>query len=343
MASRPVEPDQGHLDARPAWPHRVGLGVVLAVAAVVFTLRGVPLDNVQVYLWILFALAGWSVGRPWWWIRRALVQWVPFLGLLVLYQLGYGVAGRFFKAGEYPVEGEHNVIGIGLHVRWPVRADEWLFGGTLPNEWAQSTFHAHGMPWFAWIVTLVYCSHFVVAPVAALVLWIRGSALFRPWLGLVLGLAACGLTCYFLFPMAPPWLASQQGALGGGGVVERYIGEGWEQLSFTTAESLLGDATAMSNPVAAMPSLHMATATLAAIVLPWQSRPWVRVVAFLYPALMAFTLIYGGEHYVVDELAGVTLAVLLVTAWRLTVRRAASERRHESRQVEVSPAESPEP
>ena len=71
------------------------------------------------------------------------------------------------------------------------------------------------------------------------------------------------------------------------------------------------------NPVAAMPSLHVAFATLAAGF--WWSRvrrPY-RPLLLLYPAAMCFALAYAGEHYVLDELAGVAYAVviLMVARW----------------------------
>lgn len=320
--------DLPHPVAEPVWGRRarcVILGLLVVVMAVRFSLYGVPIDLPQVYAWVAILLVAGCVGRSRQWVANAALQWIPFITLIVAYQFGYGLAGRFHKDTDLPVEGDTNVLGIGLHVRWPVDVDRALFGGVLPTQWVQE--HAHpggGVPWFAWIVTLVYCSHFVLAPLAAIVLWWRRSPLFRPWLCGVLALAAGGLTTYFLFPMAPPWLASEQGVIDE--PVQRLIGEGWSQLHFTTARTMLETGNAMSNPVAAMPSLHLATSLLAAVVLPWRCRAVVRGLALLYPAAMAFTLVYGGEHYVVDEMAGATLASAIVVAWRAIAARHRSVR-----------------
>ncbi|HVQ17718.1 MAG TPA: inositol phosphorylceramide synthase, partial [Actinomycetes bacterium] len=44
-----------------------------------------------------------------------------------------------------------------------------------------------------------------------------------------------------------------------------------------------------------------------------------------YPIAMGFTLLYGGEHYLVDELFGAAYALLVIAGWRyLRARRRAS-------------------
>ena len=54
----------------------------------------------------------------------------------------------------------------------------------------------------------------------------------------------------------------------------------------------------------------------------WRHR-YLRGLALLYAAAMAFALVYGGEHYVVDELAGAATAAL---AW-LVVKKVRLARR----------------
>jgi len=81
-----------------------------------------------------------------------------------------------------------------------------------------------------------------------------------------------------------------------------------------------------ANNVAAMPSLHAAYALLVVLFL-WRLSPWwVRPLLALYPPAMAFSLVYGGEHYVVDCIAGWAYAafaffsVEYVFAWRASRR-----------------------
>jgi membrane-associated phospholipid phosphatase len=60
----------------------------------------------------------------------------------------------------------------------------------------------------------------------------------------------------------------------------------------------------MTDPVAAMPSLHAGAALLvAAFLRPAASTQW-RGALLAYVALMALALVYTGEHYAVDVVAG---------------------------------------
>jgi hypothetical protein len=60
------------------------------------------------------------------------------------------------------------------------------------------------------------------------------------------------------------------------------------------------------NPLAAMPSLHFATSMMAAQLLS-ETGPVAGAVGWGYTATLGFALVYLGEHYVVDLLAGAAL------------------------------------
>ena len=66
------------------------------------------------------------------------------------------------------------------------------------------------------LISLVYVSHFLVMPTVAVLLWIRNRARFLIWMRMVIALAVAGVTTYFLYPMAPPWLAQEGGVFPGG-------------------------------------------------------------------------------------------------------------------------------
>ncbi len=74
----------------------------------------------------------------------------------------------------------------------------------------------------------------------------------------------------------------------------------------------------VGNPVAAMPSLHAGTAVLVAAYGIWRLRtPW-RWLLLAYPLSMCVALVYLAEHYVVDEIAGALLALVVMvvaSAW----------------------------
>ena len=61
------------------------------------------------------------------------------------------------------------------------------------------------------------------------------------------------------------------------------------------------------NPLAAMPSLHFATSVMAAHVLS-DAGPVQGALGWAYAGTLGFALVYLGEHYVVDLVAGLALA-----------------------------------
>jgi membrane-associated phospholipid phosphatase len=70
-----------------------------------------------------------------------------------------------------------------------------------------------------------------------------------------------------------------------------------------------------SNQIAAMPSLHSAFALLAVVFVGSACAGGGGPLLAAYPLAMTFTLMYGGEHWMIDVLAGwayvlVTLAVV---------------------------------
>jgi membrane-associated phospholipid phosphatase len=65
-----------------------------------------------------------------------------------------------------------------------------------------------------------------------------------------------------------------------------------------------------------MPSLHFATSLMAALLLA-EVGPGAGALGSTYAATLGFALVYLGEHYVVDLLAG---AALTGAVWRLGPR-----------------------
>jgi len=137
-----------------------------------------------------------------------------------------------------------------------------------------------------------------------------------------------GAMIYWMLPTAPPWYAAAHAGRGGhfnGRPIaapgangrsqdiavrrmmveygEFFWKDGWGPLY-----SVLG-----GNPLAAMPSLHFATSMMAAQLLS-ETGPVAGALAWGYTATLGFALVYLGEHYVVDLLAG---AALTTTVRRL--------------------------
>jgi hypothetical protein len=142
-------------------------------------------------------------------------------------------------------------------------------------------------------------------------IWRFWRHLFPQFLIALLLVSYLGLAVYALLPTAPPWLAAQEGHIEGVEKATRQIADRLAPGRYEAGATLAG-----SNEVAAMPSLHFAVPVLIALVALRTSR-WAGRLALAYVAAMAFTLVYLGEHYVVDEIAGLGIAAI---AWMITRR-----------------------
>ena len=181
--------------------------------------------------------------------------------------------------------------GIGVKGQYVVDLERRLFGGTLPTKWLQDRlYHPGQIGVVAVVCTVVYFSYFVVVHIVALTFWRRNPTEFKRYAFAVLLVVYAGLAVSFLVPTAPPWLASEHSnAPAMVRIVAEVLGSNPEGAGHTTAGV---------NAFAAMPSLHFAVTVLVALAL-WRRRR-LRPAAVLYLAAMGFTLVYGGEHYVVD-------------------------------------------
>jgi membrane-associated phospholipid phosphatase len=306
------------------------LGVYVVGCVMFLRLQGIPTDRIGIGLAILVLLTIAVLGRGWavWW--QMMRDWLPFEAVLLAYDYSRGFATPYssaqMEAHHYPIHDVHNKLGLTLHVQFPIRADLWigehLGMGGMPTTWIQEHLHpGHDAPWYAVLVSLTYCSHFLVMPTVAIVLWLVNRERFRVWMRMVVALAVAGVATYFLYPTAPPWLAADRGVFPGPSV-GRYTSDGFDPIGLHMVGGALDQGQYLVNPVAAMPSLHMAYATLVAGFFWFGKRWWQKTLLAMYPVAMGITLVYGGEHYVVDEIAGIVYALVVIAAWRaLRARR----------------------
>lgn len=235
-------------------------------------------------------------------IAQFLISWSPLSAIL----LAYAVAGWVSAPLETGDGATTNRVGAPLHVSGPAVADERLFGA-VPTVWLQERLLAGSPQWYDAIAALVYVTHFVTIPLLTTFVWFRLRERFTSWLVAVLSMSFLGIAIYVAYPAAPPWLASESGDIG---QVARISHVGWDYLHLDVVGRLTQLGQDGSNPVAAMPSLHAGAALLVALFLwPSVSR-WARGALLAYAVTMAAVLVYTGEHYVVDVLAGWLVAAL---------------------------------
>jgi membrane-associated phospholipid phosphatase len=332
LSARPVADEERMPGTGWPWSRVRWVASVLYVAglALFVWLAGIPTDRLGIYAGILVFLTIVVLGRGWaaWW--RMMRDWLPFEAVLIAYDYSRGYAAPYddyeLRFHIFPIHGVDNDLGLPLHVMSPIRFDEWfgrLFGGggVMPTTWVQEHFHpGSGVPWYGILVSITYSTHFLVMPTVAVVLWIRNQERFRVWMRMVIVLAVAGVATYFVYPMAPPWLADDGGVFPGPHV-GRYTTQGFDSVGLKMVGGLVSQGQYLVNPVAAMPSLHMAYATLVVGFFWWGKRWWQRTLLVLYPLAMGFSLIYGGEHYVVDEIFGVVYALAVIAGWRILRRR----------------------
>jgi membrane-associated phospholipid phosphatase len=109
--------------------------------------------------------------------------------------------------------------------------------------------------------------------------------------------------------------------------VARLSLRGGQELGMHGAFSIVKLGQAAANPVAAMPSLHSAYAFMVVLFFARMVQKQYWPLLALYPLAMTFTLVYSGEHYVIDVLIGWTyvcvaflIASLIEHWWRGRVR-----------------------
>lgn len=277
---------------------RVGW-VVLTIALI--ALWGIPTKHDLLFLWLGLGMAAFTFE-----VSRVVRDWLPLVGIILVYDLLRGVAdGLVSPAREIP----------------QIRAEAFLFGTPVPTVRLQEHFwhgpnHLHWWDYLAWFMHL---THFFATFVAAAVIWVAAREHFARYSAMICTLALTGFATYVLFPAVPPWMAAQHGNVGES---NRMIGPIWNHIPLTHAGAVFEHGTGYANDVAAMPSLHAGFALLLSLYL-WPLVPrWWRPLLAVYPLLMTLALVYSGEHYVVDCIAGwiyaggTFLAVTLVFEWR---------------------------
>ena len=215
------------------------------------------------------------------WVHLA-AQLGFWLGFYVLYQLVRGVADRDVGAAFWN----------GLHV---IRVEQWT--GTLFEPALQRLVDSSALLITATTYTY-WLSQFVVVGLTLLWVYFKHHERFSGFRNWLIAANLVGLALYILVPTAPPRMFPEWGFV-----------DTLAQYSGVNHQSGLIAHTA--NPYAAMPSLHSMDAFIVGVVMFGVCRSWsARVLWLLWPAWVWFSVIGTGNHYWLDVLAGVALALL---------------------------------
>jgi len=263
----------------------------LALIVIFMLSRNISITPDRLFLYFFFGAI--IVGRG----KTFLRDWVPFLALLLGYEMLRGFADNFFR----------------VNVENMVWLEKSLFLGHLPTEVFQNLFYTSGQIGLVDIgATIFYFLHFPLPLLTAFYLWVKDKHHYYRFVIALLVLSFSGFITFLLFPAAPPWYAAEQGLISITKITNLavdYMGWTWNISYYYQRLN--------PNPVAAIPSLHAAYPMLVLLALHAYKKKlfWY----FLpYPFLVWFSAVYLGEHYVIDILAGIFYAVaayLLVYRW----------------------------
>lgn len=229
----------------------------------------------------------------------------------------------FYVAGIYVytiLRAFANDGGLAIQASYVINLDRFFFLGRVPSVSLQRDFFSpRDIGWIALLATSVHWSFFIVPHAVFAWVWFRHPRLGPKYATAVLVTLFIGLLLFWILPTMPPWLASRQGDLFYAFRVMDFVTHGVEVGVYDS----LYDTLAEPNPAAAMPSIHMALTFLVLLLARDFAPRWIWPLA-AYNLTMALSLVYLGEHYVSDVVAGVLVATVAVVLARRLQRPSAA-------------------
>jgi membrane-associated phospholipid phosphatase len=283
---------------RSHWVVRVGVPLIyLLGTAIAIDRLGLPYSQDWIFLWIVGLMVAFSLADGQHSMRRLVRDWLPIIVALLAYDLLRGIAdGKLFP----------------IHWQPPVTADKILGLGQVPTVRFQDAIYTAGhLHFWDYAAFGFWFSHFFATLLVGVAIWLYRYQWFHRFAACIVALAAMGLVTYVLFPAAPPWLAADHGYIDH---VYRINHAVVNHLPVPKASAMFQKGTDWGNDVAAVPSLHAAYTMLICLFLwPRVDRRW-RPLLVAYPIGMGLSLIYLGEHYLIDILLGWIYAAVAVFA-----------------------------
>jgi membrane-associated phospholipid phosphatase len=251
----------------------LGYGLLLAAGQPAFIYRSLIVP--------LFAVAAFATRAPATFAR----DWLPLLSAVVLFDALRGAAYALVEAG---------VLTVGWD--YVIALERLVTGRAALPATLQTAMRSPGLDA---VMTVVHASHFVFFLSFGLLLWRTQREGFLVWRrALVFGMYA-GLLGYYLLPTAPPWLAADGGLTP---PVSRIVHD-----AYVTHIPQLYEVFD-TNPVAAMPSVHVVFPVVCALIALRWMRPLAAAAVAVYALAGCFAVVYLGEHYGVDVVAGALVA-----------------------------------
>ena len=224
--------------------------------------------------------------------RRVLPRgWRDFAIQLVIW---FGFYFTYLGVRHLTYSTPGKALGNGLRViSLEQRLTHHLFELTVERVADSSSLLLTAAAWTYWN------SEFTVIGLALLWVYLRRHESFTRFRNTILLANIIGLVGFVLMPTAPPWMFPHMGFVDG----------------VNHSSALL---KTLGNPYAAMPSLHAADALIVGWFLVSTSKTiWAKALWALWPLWVWFCVVATANHYLLDVLAGIGVAVaaILATAW----------------------------
>lgn len=213
----------------------------------------------------------------------------------------------YLAAYEMPHD-DPDALAARVRVDYPIAVDRLLGLGVPPTLRLQRVFASPGrVNRFETVLVWCHWMWFFVPHGCVGYVLLRRPERFPGAAARMYAVFDLGAVFYWAIPTAPPWWAAANGRLQDGEPIrvrrmmleygEQFWGDRWGALY-----DVLG-----GNPLAAMPSLHFATSLMGAHLLS-EVGPVAGAFGWSYVSLLGLALVYLGEHYAIDLVAGAALA-----------------------------------
>ena len=268
-----------------------GSGAYLALIFGVMLWRGISIEPEFVVLALL--LIAIALGRG----RNFIVDWLPFLVLFLAYEEMRGFAS---KTGFAP----HDLSGL----------ERAVFGGAIPTLLLQHAFYHPGVVSPQDVVAMFfYFMHFPLPIVVGFVFWYNRREHYWRFISALILMCFLAFATYLFFPSAPPWYQFPHQVVK---INDQTVKALWDGKYFVS------ELYASFNPnrFAAFPSLHAAFPALAAVYAWRRYRP-LAIGLIVWTACVMVSIVYLGEHYVVDALDGFLYVAVATLIVELVARR----------------------
>lgn len=256
--------------------------ILFMTALMIYLGIGIALDR-YAFLLLFFAFL---IGK----LRKFIIDWFPFIFIWLSYDFLRGLADN---------------LSTRVHFLELINAEQALFGFVPTIELQKLLYNPGRFSFLDFLATIFYFLHFALAEAFAFFLWLKNRAYFREFVTGILLLSYAGWISYVIFPSAPPWMAQEKGLISGATkILDQTLLTFPERLNLPTIYHQFNP-----NPVAAIPSMHAAYPVL---IFLYSLRFFKLRAFFFLPFVLGvgISIVYLGEHYVVDIIAGAIYAVV---------------------------------